>query len=230
MNDYEERKQARIQRLKDRAERAAAIANAKFTEASELASAIPLGQPILIDHYSARADINFRRRINKKFEGSKELQEKAEYYAYKAEAAEKNNAISSDDPQAIEKLEQKLREEIESYERVKADYKARGKRLGYIANNANQRIRAIKERIAYLKKMRERVSRRYTVNGVDIFENVEDNRLQLFYPSKPDDETRALLKRNGFRWSPRNGAWQSYLKDVYYKLGKLGLREEEQCK
>ena len=25
-------------------------------------------------------------------------------------------------------------------------------------------------------------------------------------------------------------AWQSYLKDVYYKLGKLGLREEEQCK
>lgn len=36
MNDYEERKQARIQRLKDRAEKAAASANAKFTIRKEI--------------------------------------------------------------------------------------------------------------------------------------------------------------------------------------------------
>lgn len=29
--------------------------------------------------------------------------------------------------------------------------------------------------------------------------------------SKPDQETRALLKANGFRWSPRNEAWQRQL-------------------
>ena len=30
-------------------------------------------------------------------------------------------------------------------------------------------------------------------------------------PHKNVDETRELLKRNGFRWSPRNSAWQRQL-------------------
>lgn len=48
-------------------------------------------------------------------------------------------------------------------------------------------------------------------NGVKVVENVEENRLQVFFPGKPDEETRTKIKRAGFRWSPTNGCWQAYL-------------------
>ena len=38
-------------------------------------------------------------------------------------------------------------------------------------------------------------------------------RVQLRFDGKPDDETRALLKRNGFRWAPSLGVWQRQLND-----------------
>jgi hypothetical protein len=49
------------------------------------------------------------------------------------------------------------------------------------------------------------------VNGVRLEENVEDNRLRLYFPGKPDAETITLLKRNGWHWSRTNGAWQRQL-------------------
>ena len=43
--------------------------------------------------------------------------------------------------------------------------------------------------------------------------NREDNRLQIFFEEKPDEKTRETLKENGFRWSPKAGAWQRQLND-----------------
>lgn len=48
-------------------------------------------------------------------------------------------------------------------------------------------------------------------DGGRIVRNVEQNRLQIIFDGKPDEETRAALKSNGFRWSPRNQAWQRQL-------------------
>lgn len=41
--------------------------------------------------------------------------------------------------------------------------------------------------------------------------NVEQNRLQLIFDGKPEDAIRAILKKNGYKWSPRNMAWQRQL-------------------
>ena len=47
----------------------------------------------------------------------------------------------------------------------------------------------------------------------DVVQNEELNRLQLIFDEKPIEQQRALLKKNGFRWSPKNQAWQRQLTD-----------------
>ena len=51
----------------------------------------------------------------------------------------------------------------------------------------------------------------YQIGEVTVLQNVEDNRLQLVFPSKPEPEMIATLKKNGYKWSPRNTAWQRQL-------------------
>ena len=51
----------------------------------------------------------------------------------------------------------------------------------------------------------------------------------VYFPGKPDQEIRTDLKRHGFRWSPKNGAWQSYINDhnlAWAKKEFLGLDKE----
>ena len=48
-------------------------------------------------------------------------------------------------------------------------------------------------------------------DGFQIVRNAEQNRLQIIFDGKPDEEIRDALKSNGFRWSPRNSAWQRQL-------------------
>jgi hypothetical protein len=51
----------------------------------------------------------------------------------------------------------------------------------------------------------------YMIGDVKVFQNTADNRLQLFFPGKPEEETIQKLKSRGFKWSPRNKAWQRQL-------------------
>ena len=48
-------------------------------------------------------------------------------------------------------------------------------------------------------------------DGYTYRENNEIMRVQFIFPGKPDDETRAMLKENGFRWAPSQGPWQRQL-------------------
>lgn len=51
----------------------------------------------------------------------------------------------------------------------------------------------------------------YQIGEVTVRQNVTDNRLQLTFPGKPEAEMIATLKKNGFKWSPRNKVWQRQL-------------------
>lgn len=48
-------------------------------------------------------------------------------------------------------------------------------------------------------------------DGGEIVRNTEADRLQIIFDEKPDEQQRDALKQNGFRWSPRYGAWQRQL-------------------
>ncbi len=80
-------------------------------------------------------------------------------------------------------------------------------------SNNNAEIRRIKGRIAELTKKQETAYAGWEFDGGTVEANKEDNRLQIFFEEKPDEKTRETLKENGFRWSPKAGAWQRQLND-----------------
>ena len=80
-------------------------------------------------------------------------------------------------------------------------------------SNNNAEIRRIKGRIADLTKKQETAYAGWEFDGGTVEANKEDNRLQIYFEEKPDEKTREALKENGFRWSPKAGAWQRQLND-----------------
>lgn len=87
----------------------------------------------------------------------------------------------------------------------------------YVLSNNLANIKRTRQRIKELEAAKGKPSeeRTATINGEEcrVVENGEAMRLQLIFDGKPGDETRAVLKRHGFRWSPRNSAWQRQLTD-----------------
>lgn len=86
----------------------------------------------------------------------------------------------------------------------------------YYLSNSNAEIKRIKSRIDEITKLKAEAGKpaeeKYQhVDGVEVVENAEAMRIQLIFDGKPDEETRSLLKSNGFRWSPSFGAWQRQL-------------------
>lgn len=82
--------------------------------------------------------------------------------------------------------------------------------------NNNAEIRRIKKRIEELKSFKEQaekpVENKYPhVDGVKVVENSAAMRIQLIFDGKPEERTRDILKENGFKWSPKFGAWQRQL-------------------
>ena len=134
MNSYEEKKQRRIDYYNEKAEKFELQSSQLAHESSKMVEAIPLGQPLLVDHYSYKSDKNYRDRAWGKMEKSVEAGQKADYYRSKAEAAEKNTAISSDDPEAVTKLKEKLqqRQDLQSHmKKVNAYYRKNGTMKGF---------------------------------------------------------------------------------------------------
>jgi hypothetical protein len=83
----------------------------------------------------------------------------------------------------------------------------------YRLTNNNATIKQIKDRIASVSKMQSSAPKEESHGGVKLVENPDAGRIQLVFPGKPDDATRSKLKSAGFRWSPREGAWQRHLNE-----------------
>ena len=68
----------------------------------------------------------------------------------------------------------------------------------------------------------------FEFEGGKVVANYTEDRLQVFFDSKPDEETRAQMKSNGFRWAPSSSAWQRQLTRNAYSVAKqLFSRKED---
>jgi len=151
--------------------------------------------------------------------------------------------ISADDPNAANRLNEKLtrlRQELEAMKAVNAWYRkhrtlegcpgltqeqiqelntsiARSWRAdpkpfeNYMLSNKNAAIRQTTKRIAELTKVAETDFTGWTFEGGRAEINRAENRLQLFFDGKPDEDVRRELRSYGFRWAPSMGAWQRQL-------------------
>ncbi|MDY7730044.1 DUF3560 domain-containing protein [Acinetobacter baumannii] len=115
---YEERQKNRLERYEALADKAQEKSTSFATRSNKMAECIPFGQPILVGHHSEKADRNFRAKIHSTMGKAVQESEKAEYYRNKADSVGKGG-ISSDDPNAIAKLKDKLLSLQQRQERMK---------------------------------------------------------------------------------------------------------------
>ena len=79
-----------------------------------------------------------------------------------------------------------------------------------LANNLAN-IKRTRERLEALKAAKAAPEAEERHEGYTYREDTEIMRVQFIFDGKPDAETRELLKANGFRWAPSQGAWQRQL-------------------
>lgn len=148
-----------------------------------------------------------------------------------------NEPISSDDPLAREKLEAKL-EYLQTKHQSYLDFnkKARINKTEqlppYVLANSNQNMKAVKDRLQTLDKIDNIETGRYYFDNGEVSFDKEDMRVKVFFDEKPDEKTRDELKSRGFKWSPKNSAWQRKLtpnaiyitKRMFKDIGSLEIK------
>ena len=237
--EYEAKRQRRIDRLEERAAAKRSEGEAATRAGDAMLSVIPLGQPILVGHHSEGRDRRYRGRAFGKLERGRELTSEAERLEQRAAAASENTAIFSDDPAAVEKLEAKV-ERLEARQRLMVaanrcvkrgdreglaalgfspsriqelftpDFCGRLGFPGYALTNNGTNIRRLKGRVGELVRAATESTTETERNGVRVVDDVDANRLRLYFPGKPAEAVRDRLKRSGFRWSPPEGCWQRH--------------------
>ena len=99
----------------------------------------------------------------------------------------------------------------------------------YTLANNNANIRRTRQRVEELKKEAERQATADSADkqydGFILRENAENCRIQFIFGGKPDDETRSLLKSYGFRWSPKETAWQRLLNENGRRAAEYIVKE-----
>ncbi len=239
--EYEARKEERADRYRELAEKNELQGDQHYERFKQMSDLIPLGQPILVGHYSEGSDRAYRARMGGQIDKAHDCYEKSKYYAEKAQTVINNRSISGDDPGADDKIKDKLErlerlqdrmkeankivrmkitdpEKIERLqalglnagaELLKPDYMGRTGYPTWQLSNNNAEIRRLKDRLALIEKRQSEVTVKMTIGKVDIIDNVDANRIQVYFAYIPAEQVRKQLKHNGFRWSPSNGCWQA---------------------
>lgn len=107
MNAYEIKQEDKRQRLLQRAEKVRMQGQGRIARAEQIASFIPMGQPILVGHHSEGRHRSDLKKISSGFEKGFEALKEAKALEARAENLGQNG-ISSDNPEAISLLQEKL--------------------------------------------------------------------------------------------------------------------------
>lgn len=140
-----------------------------------------------------------------------------------------NKAIRlNDEAKGNQKLKEMGYTDEQIIELRKPDFCGRIGFADYVLKNNNANIHRVEHRLQTLKASKEQGDTEYDNKYFKVVENTEIMRLQLVFNEKPDADTRLILKRNGFRWSPKNGSWQRQLTQNAKNALKSVIEEMEE--
>lgn len=139
-------------------------------------------------------------KLEEKLEDMKKLQE---------DMKAANKALRLKDKEAGNDQLREMGYSEESIEELrKPDYLGKVGYPNFQLSNNNANIHRVEERLKRLKAVKERGSSEQEYKTFKMVENTEAMRYQIIFDGKPDAEIRTLLKSNGFKWAPSQGAWQ----------------------
>ncbi len=258
MTTYEQKKQARIERLRARAAKLRRFAEGKdLSVFSERNSGIPMGQPILIGHHSEKRHRRHLERLNRIVEAGYNAGKRAAELESRADNAEQETSIQVDNPDAGQLIQAK----IQKLEKWRADMKVLNKlvrqsaaqkdpekriemlalligaerinagdpralarklltpdfcgRIGipaYQLTNTGAEIRRLKGRVQVVARVQAGFEP-FVVHvaggpgASDIGVELVEGQIQIEFPWKPCQETRAAIKRLAFKWSRYSERW-----------------------
>lgn len=117
MNHYEMKQEARRERLERAAARAKRRSDAAYNTSRAILDPIPLGQPILVGHHSEKRHRRALERADNAMRRA--LEESKRAHELEARAAAVGTAgISSDDPEALDKIKARIVELQEKHARM----------------------------------------------------------------------------------------------------------------
>lgn len=153
-------------------------------------------------------------RLEEKLESLKDTQERMK-------AA--NKAIRMKD---VKKADEELMNMGYSEDQIKnlrePDFCGRVGYPSYMLQNNNANIHRTEGRLNQLRAAKEKGTQETECKLFKVVENTEIMRLQIIFDGKPEPEVRDILKKNGFRWSPKNSCWQRQLtNNARYSLNRV---------
>jgi hypothetical protein len=235
MNNYEERQTARRERLKERAEAARKESERRYKLSGE--GLPPMGEPIKVGHHSEGRHRRALDRSWQNMGKSVEASAKAAELEQRAASVGKGGISSDDPEaiaklrrklEALEGAQERMKAANKAYKKGGADAlreiepkHAESLLAGmvrswckdkpfppYALTNNNAEIRRCKARIEELTKREETpAAEPVEGDGWRFEEDREENRFTFAFDGKPSAEVRAMLKSNGFKWSPRRSQW-----------------------
>lgn len=233
IEDFQERQDAKRERLEGAAANAHQRAADHMNRSKQYVAGIPFGQPILVGHHSEGRHRNALRKSDNAMRRALDENEKAKHLDGRA-AGVGEAGISSDDPEAVNKLRDKLAEMEASRERMKAenrivrskklsdqqkrdqlgaaahllepDYAGRLGHPSYELQNLGGNIRRVKLRIEDLLRIAAAGDHDdIKTDQVHIYEDRDENRICVKFADRPDKDGCRWMRSMGWNFNRRLG-------------------------
>jgi hypothetical protein len=249
---FDEKQNAKIERLEERAVKARKTGENNLKVAREMGSVIPFGQPILIGHHSEKRDRNYRSKMVNKYDKGFEALKKSEAIEKKVSSIG-CGGIASDDPTALNQLNEKLKGCELKQLKMKAVNKAAKNgdkealmKLGlsektiesvndfikngepvyasYSLTNNGAEIRRLKKRIEDLNNLYAMEPLEHVCDDFEV--SVDSGRIHFTFTSgKPSECVRDILKKQGFKWSRYSETWVRKVNQTAIHVAKIIISE-----
>jgi hypothetical protein len=230
-----ERLECKAEKRREWAEKAAARSDARFGAAHQIASGIPLGQPILVGHHSEKHARRDQERIESNMSKGCEEHRLAQHHEASAAGieAQLDRSVFSDDADAIQQLEARIakhEEEAARYAEInKVWRRCKGDVAAMVAAGVSHKIAetaastmkvapwlgkpldtghlrtAIRRDRERIEQIRKRTARAEGAAAKGGVLVEGDTYVRLTFAEKPEREVLDALHAAGFRWG--SGSW-----------------------